>query len=105
MNRHGSMNRIYRLIWNHVLNAWVAVAETARGRGKGGSRKLVAAALSLTAAWAMAAPNGGQVIGGSGSISQSGTTTNINQSSQNLSLTWRSFNVGSNETVNFIQPS
>ncbi|MCZ8258437.1 MAG: ESPR domain-containing protein, partial [Polaromonas sp.] len=31
------MNRIYRLVWNASLNLWVAVAENARGRGKGGS--------------------------------------------------------------------
>jgi hypothetical protein len=46
MKRHGSLNLIYRLVWSHVLNAWVAVAETTRGRGKGGRRKLTAAALN-----------------------------------------------------------
>ncbi|MEO5738630.1 MAG: filamentous hemagglutinin N-terminal domain-containing protein, partial [Variovorax sp.] len=28
------MNRIYRVVWNTSLNLWVAVAETARGKGK-----------------------------------------------------------------------
>jgi len=105
MKRHGSMNHIFRLIWSQVLNAWVAVAETTRGRGKGSRRKLVAAALSLTSAMALAAPDGGQVVTGSGSINQAGATTIINQSSQNLSLTWQHFNVGSGETVDFVQPS
>src|ERR1700689_2612735 len=61
MNRHASMNRIYRLIWNEVRSAWVPVAETARGRGKSGrggsgrarsmaSLNLVAAAISLALA-------------------------------------------------------
>lgn len=105
MKSHASMNRIYRLVWNQLLNAWVAVAETARGRGKGPGRKLVVAALSLTAALAQAAPDGGQVVSGAGSIAQSGSTTTVTQSSQNLSLNWKSFNIAPQETVNFVQPS
>ena len=99
------MNHIYRIVWNQVLNAWVAVAESARGRGKGSSRKLVAAALSLTASFAQAAPAGGQVVSGAGNIAQSGNTTTITQSTQNLSLNWQSFNIAKSETVNFVQPS
>ena len=105
MKRHASMNRVFRLVWSRVWNAWVAVAETARGRGKGSRRKLVAAALSLSAAIAQAAPSGGQVVAGTGSISQSGATTTIQQASPNLSLNWHSFNVAPQETVNFQQPS
>lgn len=38
------MNRIYRLVWNQVLNAWVAVSENAKGRGKSASvRKCILA--------------------------------------------------------------
>jgi hypothetical protein len=37
MKSHASMNRIYRLVWNAALSLWVAVAENAKGRGKGGS--------------------------------------------------------------------
>jgi filamentous hemagglutinin family protein len=98
------MNHIYRLIWSELLNAWVAVAESASGRGKGASRKLVAAALSLCAI-AQAAPMDGQVVSGAGSISQSGVTTTIQQSSPNLSLNWKSFNIALQETVKFQQPS
>ncbi len=36
MKRQASMNRIYRLVWSHVQNAWVAVCENAKGRGKSG---------------------------------------------------------------------
>ncbi len=99
------MNHIYRIVWNQVSNAWVAVAESARGRGKGSSRKLVAAALSLTASFAQAAPVGGQVVSGAGNMVQSAHTTTITQSSQNLSLNWQSFNIAKQETVNFVQPS
>jgi len=105
MKRHAAMNRIYRLIWSHVLNAWIAVAETAKGRGKGSSRQLVAAALSLSSVFAQAAPIDGQVASGSGNISRQGSTTTITQNTQNLSLNWQSFNIASQETVNFLQPS
>jgi filamentous hemagglutinin family protein len=106
MKRHASMNRIYRLVWSQAQNTWIVVAETARGRGKGSNRsKLAVAFLLLSAAAAQAAPRGGQVVSGAGSISQSGSTTTISQSTQNLSLNWKSFNVGSQETVNFQQPS
>ncbi len=37
MKSHASMNRIYRLVWNAALGLWVAVAENARGKSKGGS--------------------------------------------------------------------
>ncbi|MGK5058479.1 YDG domain-containing protein [Janthinobacterium sp. LB2P49] len=109
MHRHGSLNHIYRLVWSHVLNAWVAVAETSRGRGKGSRRKLAAAAAAMTALAlggpALAAPTGGQVVAGTASISQQGNSTTIRQSSQQAALNWSGFNVGANETVNFVQPS
>ncbi|MEX8520578.1 MAG: GLUG motif-containing protein [Leptothrix sp. (in: b-proteobacteria)] len=103
--QHASLNHIYRVVWSLVLNAWIAVSEITRGRGKSSSRQLVAAALSLTAALAQAAPSGGQITVGAGSISQSGNTTTVQQASQNLSLNWNSFNIAPQETVNFLQPS
>jgi len=105
MKRHASMNRIYRLVWSTVFDAWIAVAETSRGRGKGARRKILAVTLALSATLAHAVPTGGQVVAGSGTIAQSGTTTTINQTSQNLSLRWDVFNTTAGETVNFIQPS
>ncbi|NYT43960.1 filamentous hemagglutinin N-terminal domain-containing protein [Alcaligenaceae bacterium] len=54
---------------------------------------------------AYAAPTGGQVAAGSGVISQAGGNTTVNQTSQNLSLNWQSFNVGAHESVNFVQPN
>ncbi|HEY0342062.1 MAG TPA: filamentous hemagglutinin N-terminal domain-containing protein, partial [Steroidobacteraceae bacterium] len=99
------MNHVYRLVWSHVRNGWIAVSELAKGRKKGGGRKLTLAALSLSAAAAHAGPGGGQVVSGSGRISSSGNTTTVTQSSQNLSLNWQSFNIAPQETVNFRQPS
>ena len=54
---------------------------------------------------AHAGPTGGQVVGGSGAISQSGTATTINQSSQNMAINWQSYNVNANERVQYIQPN
>ena len=107
MHRHASLNRIFRLVWSHVHQAWVAVSETSRGRGKGTRRKLLLAAAAALAAsgLAQAGPTGGLVTNGSGTVNQAGTTTTINQSSQNLSLQWNSFNTTAAETVNFVQPS
>ena len=114
MKTNGSMNRHYRLVWSQVQQAWIAVAETSRGRGKQSgmvssvvSTVLGAAGLGLMLLGAPAhgAPQGGQVTAGSASISQSGSTTIIAQSSQNVSLDWQRFNVGAAETVNFVQPS
>jgi filamentous hemagglutinin family protein len=78
---------------------------TPRERSKRSSRQLIAATLLLYPAITQAAPVGGQVVSGAGSMSQSGSTTTITQSSQNLSLNWKSFNVAPKETVNFVQPS
>ncbi len=111
MKRHAAMNRIYRLVWNAALGVWVAVAETAKGRGKSRSaRRLVAAALSLAAnsflmPFAQAGPTGGDVTAGTGSINQSGSNTTITQSSQNLAINWQSFNIAANESVRFNQPN
>ncbi|RYE98288.1 MAG: filamentous hemagglutinin N-terminal domain-containing protein, partial [Oxalobacteraceae bacterium] len=54
---------------------------------------------------AHAGPTGGKVTVGEASIHQIGDTTTINQSSQDLSLSWQSFNTSGDETINFVQPS
>jgi filamentous hemagglutinin family protein len=108
-----SLNHAYRLIWSHVFNAWVAVAESAKGQGKSASRSKImvtataaAAALSLgLAPPALAAPTDGQVVAGAASISQAGNTTTINQSSQNLAINWQDFSIAANEAVRFNQPN
>ncbi len=52
-----------------------------------------------------AAPEGGTVSGGSGTIEQTGLTTTIVQQSARLAIDWRSFNLANGEHVQFIQPS
>ena len=106
--RHATLNHIYRLVWSTLHQTWVAVSELTRGQGKKTMRRLAAVAgLAAVALMplAQAGPIGGQVTAGSGTISQSGTTTTVNQASQNLSVNWQSFNTNSAETVNFSQPS
>jgi filamentous hemagglutinin family protein len=52
-----------------------------------------------------AGPTGGSVVGGSGNIHLHGLTTEIHQTSSSLALEWNSFNINSNEIVNFVQPT
>ncbi|SFX76663.1 beta strand repeat-containing protein, partial [Marinospirillum alkaliphilum] len=67
---------------------------------------LAAALLALGAAPVRAGVTGGEVISGSGSIEQpNGNTTNVYQHSHRLAVKWDTFNVGTNDTVNFYQPS
>ncbi|NRA81923.1 MAG: filamentous hemagglutinin N-terminal domain-containing protein, partial [Pseudoalteromonas sp.] len=51
-------------------------------------------------------PKGGVVVDGSGDISKlDATTTIINQTSQHMAINWDSYNVASNERVQYIQPN
>ncbi|WP_444918837.1 beta strand repeat-containing protein [Microbulbifer sp. JMSA003] len=54
---------------------------------------------------AIAAPEGGSIIAGEGTIDYSGDVTTIDQDSGLLSIDWNSFNVEANETVIFDQSS
>jgi filamentous haemagglutinin family N-terminal domain len=116
--RHFAMNHIYRLCWNRSLHAWVPASELAKSKGVGTSRSrrsamvrvplmlsLLSASLGVSGlAWAGNAPTGGQVVSGSGQITQSGNVTTIQQDSQTLSVNWQSFGIGANQTVDFLQP-
>ncbi|TDJ62365.1 MAG: filamentous hemagglutinin N-terminal domain-containing protein, partial [Proteobacteria bacterium] len=54
---------------------------------------------------ALAGPQGGKVVGGTGTIVRPDTTTTIiNQHSHNLAIDWQKFNVKTNELVQFNQP-
>jgi filamentous hemagglutinin family protein len=52
-----------------------------------------------------ARPTGGSVVGGVAAISQIGSNTQIDQSSQRAAINWQTFNVGSQQSVTFSQPS
>lgn len=72
---------------------------------KGGKISLVVSALLGSCVMSFAAPSGGVVTSGSATISQSGTVTNINQSTQKATINWQGFSIASHETVNFNQPN
>jgi filamentous hemagglutinin family protein len=63
----------------------------------------IAAVMALPG-YSVAGPNGGNVVAGSATISQSGSTTNINQSTNNAIINWQGFSIAPSETVNFHQP-
>jgi filamentous hemagglutinin family protein len=52
-----------------------------------------------------ARPTGGTVVAGAAAISQTASNTAINQSSQRAAVNWQGFNVGSQQSVTFNQPS
>ena len=62
------------------------------------------AALMIAQRPGLAGPTGGTVVDGSAGISQSGSVTNINQSSSKAIINWQGFSIGAKETVNFNQP-
>jgi filamentous hemagglutinin family protein len=117
------MNHIYRTIWSHTQQCVVVVPETASvsGSASGGAQSevasvapvgwiarlsvLVAALAGAGVVMAQALPTGGQVVAGSGQISQSGTQLTINQGSDRLVTNWQSFNIGAGHSVQFNQPS
>jgi filamentous hemagglutinin family protein len=107
------MNKTYRLIWNDITRAWVAVAEIVKSRGK---RAAGAALLAITGAAVFpvpavaqiaptALPTGGQVVAGQATITQSGAHLVINQSSDRMVANWQGFNIGPDASVRFNQPS
>jgi filamentous hemagglutinin family protein len=100
------LNHTYRLVWNRASRRCVPAPETARGRGKSAGRgaAVVALCAAVSGAGAWAAPSGGSISAGSGSIAQSGGTTTIVQGSQNLAINWARFGIAAGESVNFVQP-
>jgi hypothetical protein len=78
------LNHQYRLVWSDATQCFVAVAENTKGRGKqsrsGRAARLVSALMvsgALSTAAAGDLPTGGQIVGGAGSISQSGQVMTI----------------------------
>lgn len=61
--------------------------------------------LAVSSTTVLAAPQGGQIAAGSGTIQSLQNTTRIDQASQNMVVDWNSFNIAAGESVNFIQPS
>ncbi len=55
-------------------------------------------------AFANGLPTGGEVVSGSGNISQSNNTMTIQQDSSRLNINWQDFSIGQGNSVNFVQP-
>ncbi|EDT1689542.1 filamentous hemagglutinin N-terminal domain-containing protein, partial [Salmonella enterica subsp. enterica serovar Oslo] len=123
------MNRIYKLKFDKRRNELVIVSEITAGAGKEKStghiadltalspfRKLLETLtpvalltgfiISQFPGMVLAAdlPAGGQIVGGQGSISTSGNQMTIHQQTQNMATNWHSFDIGKNNTVQFVQP-
>ena len=88
--------KIYRALWDRaVLNPIKTLV-----------RPLTAGLLFGLALGVIAAPQGGNVTAGSGTISTPDAhTTVVKQNSNNLVVHWNSFNLAQDETVRFRQPS
>ncbi|HEX8544779.1 MAG TPA: filamentous hemagglutinin N-terminal domain-containing protein [Pseudomonas sp.] len=68
--------------------------------------KLLTAAILLSAGFNVyALPVGGAVSAGSATIGSGAGTTTVTQTSQNAAINWQSFNIGTGESVNFVQPN
>lgn len=66
-------------------------------------------ALAFSSTWMTATlaelPTGGKVAVGNGTINQSGDVLTVHQYTDKLAINWKTFNIGINSTVNFVQPS
>jgi filamentous hemagglutinin family protein len=111
-----SLNHTYRLVWSDVKNAFVAVAENLKGRGKSSRSGPALGALTLAAVGAILAgasgisgaqtlPTGGNVVSGHAGIASSGNTLTVTQTTARMAADWQSFSIGRGNTVNFVQPS
>jgi len=65
----------------------------------------VISALAVYVPFAYANPQGGTVSAGQAVIAQSGSSLAVHQSTNNAIIDWNSFNIQSNETTQFYQPS
>ncbi len=59
----------------------------------------------LTTVHAADLPTGGNIVAGSGSISQNGTTMTVTQDTAKMVTNWDSFSIGPGHSVHFQQPS
>jgi filamentous hemagglutinin family protein len=117
------MNRIYRLVWSTRIGAFVAVSELVKSHGKRASslKGALPAAVMLgfsAPAWAAppgnhnsatALPTAGVVTSGQATIATSSSAgadhMTVDQTSQSAIINWQTFDIGQNDSVQFIQPN
>jgi len=118
MNGPGSMNRVFRVVWNASLGVWQVAAEITRSRGK---TKSTRAGHALRSVWAAVAagsllllglpgqaadlPTGADIKSGVGAIASDGTRMTVSQETQKMVVDWQSFSIGQGKQVHFEQPS
>ena len=77
-----------------------------RGRLGHGLARAATGLGALSPLMALANPTGGQVVGGTATITTpNANSTQIKQSSQNAVINWQQFSVGANQYVQFLQPN
>ena len=114
------MNRIYRLIWSRTKKAIIVVSENSKAQGKSNGKTSTATVGALVVSGllglganasiasppaANALPTGYQITAGAAAVSSLGNTLNVQQSSQRAAINWQTFSIGSDATVNFLQPN
>ena len=106
---------MFKVIWSKAQGAWVAVSEIVRAHGKEQSLTRItrhfAVAAVMSGGAAIAAPpapnqlpTGGQIAAGVASMMTNGNTMTVTQSSNRAAINWNTFDIGSQATVNFVQP-
>ncbi|NTV25890.1 MAG: filamentous hemagglutinin N-terminal domain-containing protein [Chlorobiaceae bacterium] len=105
------MNKVHKIIWSVIKEKWIVVSEKA---GASGCPVITRSALSIAALLSFSKPafaidpgelpNGGVISSGIGSISSAGSAMTITQTSPKLVADWKSFNIGEQASVNFVQP-
>ena len=64
---------------------------------------VLSSSMLLLPNWSYALPQGGQIVGGSGTIGTPSGELNITGNGGHMAIDWNSFNIGKGETVNFQQ--
>jgi len=112
------MNTAYQLILNEITGTWVAVAETVKRRGRRASSVLLCSAVSFAGIMDVRAqsppavsiaptqlPTGGKLVAGEAAITQHASDMTVTQSSNRAVLDWATFDLGSQASISFLQPS
>ncbi len=101
--------KVKEYLWKAMQRCHFALRRTARSLWRSTVASFIILSMVVPAFAAPTAPNalptGGQVAAGSASINTSGSTMNINQSSQKAAINWQTFNIGQNAWVSFNQPN
>ncbi|MCM0035789.1 MAG: filamentous hemagglutinin N-terminal domain-containing protein, partial [Burkholderiaceae bacterium] len=122
--------KAYRLIFSQSRGMLIAVAENVVGRGKGSTRAGASRASTIDTVLklfplkatslgaclilgyasqviqAQTLPTGGKVVGGTASIAQPSTNKMVvTQTTEKAAINWNTLNVGSGDTLQFVQPS